>query len=323
MNRHIIITLLLIVFTIDSYSQQNPLYSQFTFNRFLFNPAVAGSENLTMLKLSAYEQWVGFKNAPKFHCITFDSRIFQDTRKPRRNVRRKYSINKPGTIGIGVKIFNEIYGPLSNTGIDATYAYHMKLGNNQLSFGLSSIVSHFRLNSSDVTLSDDEYDQLIQGNPNKRWVADFNFGVYTIAESYFAGYSIQHLSQSVLQWGATSEAEFEIGRVHYLMGGYKYNLNLNVAIEPSMLIKLAEKGRSQMDISVQTRFKRDYWAGLAYKTGSAISIFGGLNVTRYYFGYSFDYNLSEIRRFSYGSHEIMLAVQLGDTAKRYRWLNRY
>ncbi|MFC2081228.1 type IX secretion system membrane protein PorP/SprF [Bacteroidota bacterium] len=42
-----------------------------------------------------------------------------------------------------------------------------------------------------------------------------------------------------------------------------------------------------------------------------------------YFGYAFDYMLSSIQKHTYGSHEIVIALKLGDNARRYRWLDRY
>ena len=38
-------------------AQQLPLYSQYTFNGFLLNPAVAGAEGYTAINLTNREQW--------------------------------------------------------------------------------------------------------------------------------------------------------------------------------------------------------------------------------------------------------------------------
>jgi len=40
-------------------------------------------------------------------------------------------------------------------------------------------------------------------------------------------------------------------------------------------------------------------------------------------GYAFDFTLQEIQRITYGTHEITLAVKLGESARKYRWLDRY
>ena len=43
----------------SGYSQQLPVYSQYMMNKFLINPAVAGSEGYTSFNLTAREQWIG------------------------------------------------------------------------------------------------------------------------------------------------------------------------------------------------------------------------------------------------------------------------
>ncbi|HEY4788176.1 MAG TPA: type IX secretion system membrane protein PorP/SprF, partial [Bacteroidales bacterium] len=42
-------------------AQQQPAYSQYTFNGFLLNPAVAGSEGYTSINVTTREQWVGIE----------------------------------------------------------------------------------------------------------------------------------------------------------------------------------------------------------------------------------------------------------------------
>jgi hypothetical protein len=46
-------------------------------------------------------------------------------------------------------------------------------------------------------------------------------------------------------------------------------------------------------------------------------------VKQLHIGYAFDYMFTAIQKHTYGSHEIVLALKLGDNARRYRWLNRY
>ena len=320
-KQHIIILLLILTFhTAKLYCQQQPLYSQFTFNKYLFNPAVAGSEPVNIIQLSAYEQWLGFKGAPKFHTASFNTRIFKQSRRPRRSVRLTLKIFKPGTVG---QLFNEKYGTLTHTGLTGTYSYHIKMGPQQLSFGFSPVISNLGLRSSDIVLPDNYFDQLIEGDNTRRWIIDFDFGFYLMRRDYFAGYSVHHISESALQWGGTIDADYRIGRQHYFMGGYKYYYSSNWVFEPSMLIKLSEDRKNQMDISLKCTISENYWCGISYKTSKTLSLFGGLKYDRYFFCYAFDYNLTSIRKVNYGSHEILLAVQLGATTQRYRWLNTY
>lgn len=320
---YFIFQIVCIFLTTTSFGQQQPLYSQFFFNKYLFNPAVAGCEPITSIQVSGYEQWLGFKGAPKYHTASFETRIFQEIRKPKRNIRLKLKIFKPGALGTGVQFFNEKYGLLSHTGITATYAYHVKLGSRQLSFGVSPVISNLGFKSSDIVLPDDEFDVLLEGDNTRRWIVDFNFGVYLKGNEYFAGYSVHHLSKSALQWGGSVDEDYRIGRQHYFMGGYKYEYSDKIVFEPSMLIKISENMKNQMDISIKCTLSEYYWFGLSYKTSKTLSVFGGLQYDRYFFCYAFDYTLSSIRKVNYGSHELILAVRLGAATRNYRWLDTY
>jgi len=49
----------------------------------------------------------------------------------------------------------------------------------------------------------------------------------------------------------------------------------------------------------------------------------GLKYDKFYFAYAFDFALTDIRKISWGTHEITLAVKFGESARRYRWVNAY
>lgn len=120
-------------------------------------------------------------------------------------------------------------------------------------------------------------------------------------------------------------------------GGYKIQLDRYTFLEPSFLVKTTEKFVSQVDINATCYFNKLYWAGLSYRTGGSYSLseesingvgssfilMGGIKIQNYYIGYAFDYTLSAIGKRSWGSHELTVAAKFGDTARRYRWLNRY
>jgi hypothetical protein len=47
----------------------------------------------------------------------------------------------------------------------------------------------------------------------------------------------------------------------------------------------------------------------------------GLKYDRFYFGYAFDFAMTDIRTQTLGGHELTMAVKFGESARRYRWLN--
>jgi type IX secretion system PorP/SprF family membrane protein len=107
------------------------------------------------------------------------------------------------------------------------------------------------------------------------------------------------------------------------MGGYRFLIADNFELEPSALLKTTENWNPQGDFSLRMYYLDLFWAGASYRTNQSIIAMVGLRIDMLHFGYSFDWALSEIGHFNYGSHEITLSIKLGDNARRYKWLNRY
>jgi len=96
-------------------------------------------------------------------------------------------------------------------------------------------------------------------------------------------------------------------------------------IEPSVMLKSSDMvfKSFQVDLTGRVYYKEDYWLGLSYRTGDAVIMMAGVKVDRFYLGYAFDFTLSEIRSYTYGTHELTLLARFGDNPRRYRWINKY
>ena len=112
-------------------------------------------------------------------------------------------------------------------------------------------------------------------------------------------------------------------RHFYLMGGYGLEVNSDILLVPSVLLKTTMQGSFQMDLTAKAFFYQDYWAGITFRTNSALILMGGLKVDKFFFGYSIDFSFSSMRSYSYGTHEIVVVVKLGDNARRHKWINRF
>ena len=58
-------------------SQQLPVYSQYLYNKFLINPAHAGSDGYTSYNITAREQWIGYSGSPRTYSLSFQTRILK------------------------------------------------------------------------------------------------------------------------------------------------------------------------------------------------------------------------------------------------------
>ena len=64
MKKYILISIATLLFSFSYWGQQTALNSQYMFNDFAINPAVAGTKNYTPLSLSFRRQWMGIDEAP-------------------------------------------------------------------------------------------------------------------------------------------------------------------------------------------------------------------------------------------------------------------
>ena len=327
----------LFAFLVQSKAQQFPVYSQYWTNKYLLNPAIAGHEGYTAFNLTARKQWANLQGSPGTVAISGQSRLVRSSHISRgRNVRRRRrAMTRGGKVGVGGYVFTDNLGVINKTGFQGTYAYHISMRESQLSLGASLVGMQYRLNKDKIVTN--EQDDLIENTANNGYVVDGNFGVYYSDRNMYGGFSAMNLFESFFKLNNREGSQVKLERQYILLGGYRYSAIDFVFLEPSFNFKISESIVSQLDLNLTAYFKEDYWAGLAYRTGSgskvsvetlggrgsSIIIYGGARIDKFHFGYSFDYTLSSIQKYSYGSHEIMVAVKIGDNARRYRWLNRY
>ncbi len=305
-------------------AQQVPLYSQYMLNGFLINPAVAGSEGYTAVNLTAREQWIGFQDAPGTYALSYQTRVLRKSyisKSSSVRKRQRYS-SRSGKVGVGGYVFSDRNGAIEKTGLKAAYAYHIFFGNSQLSLGMALTAFQLRLNDDRIRL-DDENDNMWINARGTAFIPDADVGAYYDTPNFYVGLSADQLLESVIKLGDTGYDQYRQERNYYLIAGYDYPINQDWLLTPSTLLKIAESGAFQGDFSAKLYYDQTYWGGLTYRTGNAVILMGGLRVDRMIFGYAFDISIGSIMRNSYGTHEFVFAVQFGDNARRYRWLNRY
>jgi type IX secretion system PorP/SprF family membrane protein len=304
-------------------AQQLPLYSQYTFNTFLLNPAAAGSEGYTAINLTNREQWIGIEGAPRTYALSLQTRImkrnYTDANAP---VKRRHGGHvRSGRVGLGVYIYNDHAGQINQTGAQFTYAYHIHLYKSQLSFGVTFSMLQYMINANDLKVFDKTDDQ-INNNKLQVYVPDLNAGVYYADQNKFLGLSVLQLSRSSLNISNYNDKDFRIYRHFYLTGGFKYDIDAQNMLEPSFYVKTSEELRPQADVTLKFIHNRKFWLGLGFRTGSTFIGSLGVSVGRFYGGYAYDYCPKGLNN-AYGSHELMLALKLGDNVRRYKWIERY
>jgi type IX secretion system PorP/SprF family membrane protein len=306
--------------------QQLPLYSQYLYNRFLINPAVAGSDGYSSLNLTAREQWVGYSGAPRTFSFSGQTRILKRGHviRSRGSDRTVFRPQTDGKVGFGGYVFSDRNGLIRRTGFQASYAYHMWVqSNTQVSMGLAFTGYHFKIDEDEIRFED----------PNDPWmnnelrrgifVPDADFGIYVLNPSFSLGISTQQLFGAAAKIGSEGYRSFSMDRHYYLFGTYSFTPASKMELQPSALVMMSEQLKPMADIGLTYIYDNKFWTGLSYRTSKAIITNFGVNYSNMYIGYAFDFTLQEIQRVTYGTHELTFAIKFGDSARKYRWLDRY
>ncbi|MCP4313054.1 MAG: type IX secretion system membrane protein PorP/SprF [Bacteroidetes bacterium] len=307
-------------------AQQLPLYSQYLMNGFMNNPAMAGYDGYTSFNATYRQQWVGFRDAPKTYSASFQSRLFRKSYKIVSNPIRRGNMLIPSTkgrVGLGGYIINDLNANVARTGFAFTYAYHIILNNQQLSFGLSAKAFQYRINSDKLDFGEEGDPVLNHDFVKVAFSPDADFGVLFNGVDYFVGFSISNLLQTSVMIGSNQVPDFKTYRHYWLMGGYRFNITRDLELEPGMLLKTTENWNPQGDLSLRLYYLSDFWGGLSYRTNNSMIAMVGVRFDNIFFGYSFDWTFSDIGNYNYGSHEITISVKLGDNSRRSRSSIRY
>jgi len=314
-------------------AQQLPVYSQYVMNGFLINPSFAGRDGYTTVSIIARQQWIGIKGAPSTYAVTFQTTPLQNSFINKSNkIRRKVSKpSKEGRVGMGGYLFNDNNGIIKRTGIQADYAYHLPMSTTRsgskddLAFGLGLVAYQHSINMNNLnySYSDDPYLNMYDKSV---FITDFNFGMSYATAKFYTGFAMTNILRGSLVFGNSSDnTTGELGH-YYLTGGTSIPINKLWSIKPSALLKTSDMALKsvQMDLTARIFYKEDYWAGVSYRTGDAIILLLGLKYDKFYFGYAYDYTLTDMKNQSIGTMELTIAAKFGESnARRFRWLNSY
>lgn len=289
------ITLLFIFMyvALNSSAQQVPLYTQYMMNEYIINPAAGGKDDFFEAKSNNRYQWKGITDAPRTYILSLNG--------PLRS--RK--------VGLGGYLFTDITGPTRRTGLYASYAYHLKINEKiKLGMGLSAGILQYTVDGSKITLHDDA-DVALNNTLQSVILPDFGFGLYLYSKEFSLGFSAPQLVQNKLNlYESTSSIASKLEDHYFVHGAYRYNLNSDFQIEPSVLVKVLKPVPTQIDMGLKVKYKDLIWLGGAYRSKDAYSAMIGLCIQKHLtFAYAHDFTFSNLKNYSTGTHEILVGLK--------------
>ncbi|MFZ4523532.1 MAG: type IX secretion system membrane protein PorP/SprF [Bacteroidales bacterium] len=288
--------LILLIFRVScTYAQQDPLFTQYAYNKLAFNPAYAGSGGRLSLDLITRIQWVGMKGAPR--TISFNAHT------PLRNP----------AIGLGLNAYLDELGPAIDYGAMAAFAYRILFPSATLCFGLQAGFKYMDINWS-LLNPRDQNDLLLTSPVTNRAVPDVDFGLYFYGNRFYAGLSAKHLLQNEMLVSSTSpdnKTSFtRLRRNFYGMAGGAIPVSTNLEFIPSILVKYLPNTPLQADFNASFLISNLLTLGAAYRTEEALAFMIQVNVGKgFAIGYSYDIWFNVLKSYNSGSHEIRLGYE--------------
>jgi type IX secretion system PorP/SprF family membrane protein len=277
---------------LSTYAQQLPQYSQYILNKYVINPASAGTEDYFAAQTNYRSQWEGVKDAPRTYILSVNGPIS----------------NK--NMGIGGYVFTDITGPIKKNGFSLSYAYHIKLSSTlKLSLSVNAGLLQYGADGSEITF--DRPDIVGSTFLENNILPDAGFSFYLHHKKFFFGGSVPQLIRNEITFDKSVGVQQGTLENHFfLMGGYQAGLGQNFKLEPSFLLKYISPVPLQYEATLRALYKDDYWLGIGYRQDAAISLLIGITLQESLsLGYSYDFIQSDIVNYSTGSHEIMLSIR--------------
>jgi type IX secretion system PorP/SprF family membrane protein len=292
---HLLVILLL---STGLKGQQKPLTSLFMTNPFAINPALAGTHNYFQIISNNRFQWVGFKDAP----ITNTLSIFGPL------------VNYP--MGWGGTITYDVAGSVSIGSIHGSYAYYYPINENiKVSMGLNLGFMQYKIDLAKITLENIDDPQYSTAQ-DTYYPLDATVGAYCYTSTYHFGFVATNLINNKIKFGEQPTGLSKLKSHFYLIGGYKYFINREWAVEPSLILKKVSPAPFQLDFNARGWYRNMVWMGLSYRTQEALSILlGYIYEKKIQISYAYDIVLNPLRQYNFGSHEFTLSYRFDNIKK--------
>lgn len=277
-------------------AQQTPLYSQYMFNMMNINPAYTGNREAPNLTVLMRRQWANIPGAPTTGSITFDDRVND----------KNYSW--------GAQVYNDRLGIEGTTGFQGYYSYSAPFEKATLTLGLSFGALNYSIDYK-RTNPYDAGDPALQSVINK-FLPTAGIGALLAGENWYVGLSTPALLKTKVSSNDVIQRAGSEGH-YFLTGGYILPVSEFVVVKPSVMIRHVSGVPLHIDYNANVWIKDLIGFGASFRPKDAwVGLLEFRLRDNFRLGYSYDYNISDLRYYSGGTHEFMFRYELGKTKSK-------
>ena len=298
----IILAIAVMIITIATHGQQNPVYNQYVFNPMSINPAYAGTKQWLNLNNMYSKQWAGLEGSPQTISVSLEGPVNEK-------------------MGLGVQYVNDRIGAQTQQGLFLKYSYILRLTDTwKLSMGLTAGLSYFTINGGmlEGKIVDDPRIPKTKASAAR---FDPKTGVFLYSDRFYFGFSVNDLLGGLIE--SKNGMNINQHRHYYITSGYVFDIAQDFKLKPSILIREDFTAQTNIDLSTYMLYKEIFWLGATYRFGAniltdpsldnsirgrdAVVLMTDWNITNTLtIGYGYTFSIGALSKFS--GHEVVLNV---------------
>jgi type IX secretion system PorP/SprF family membrane protein len=291
--KHFCAIIFFLFFGLATTAQNIPVFRQFFFNPYFFNPAYVGSSGHTEFSLAHRQQWLGFKDAP-------------------RGTGFSFQLPTKSRASFGFNFASQNVVLLNNSTSSFSFGYKVPITENQeLRFGISFGVGVYRLKLDDYDYSNDP---TILSAANNSIYASGNFGILYNFKKLKVGFALPEFFgiKQVSKYDKLSPF-----RNQFYSVSYTFNASENFNIEPYFLYRVTGDLQNFWEVSSVFTYQKKMWAGIAYRENSGLGFLLGARIYNLV-GFSYCYELPPVSKtfINTSSHELQINLQLDNLVNK-------
>ncbi|MGQ7868167.1 PorP/SprF family type IX secretion system membrane protein [Sunxiuqinia sp. sy24] len=294
-NRTLLLLMLAVLWAMPSFSQSDPIFTQYMNSIQTVNPAYAGMWDKVGMQVFTRQYYVGHDRAPLTRAIMFY--------KPIKNENN----------AIGLDITDDRLAYEKKLTITADYVYQVRLDwKTNLRLGLKAgIVNYDNLLTQYDLYPDGIEDPMFMNDVEIKLMPTWGIGAMVYTKDYFISLSIPKIIANNFQANRTNYSSLAEMQYAYLIGGYLFGTQRQIRFKPTFMLKGAIGAPLQLDLSANFMLYDKLWLGAIYRTTHTVAGVVQLEVMRHLkIGYAFDYSLAqEFSKYHYGTHELRLIYE--------------
>lgn len=273
-------------------AQNDIQQTNYMFNELSYNPAYAGATGTIRATLLGRKQWVGFDGSPFTQTLAFDA-----------------ATKRLGSWGF--LAINDVLGFQRFVHAKALYSYSVHFSEKTTwTAGLGGGIIYSSLDGTSLEYQNKEI-------PDPEGIFDmqrdirptFDAGMQFLHNNLSLGLSITHVQQSLRSATLADNPQH-----FYFYGQYKWNLNTNLYAVPTIWVKHGSN-KTQADANMNFYINQRFWLGATYRINEAAAFLAGIILKeQWYIGYSYDFPISDLTGYNWGSHEIFISFRLKPAA---------